>query len=203
MSPKSFRLGNFLLYNLFGVSPKVPQRRYFGRYFFSSSLQSIHSRSTAFWEYLFSGLTEARHYPVANYKRSGISTQNSPTYTASTHMIAGGLRLCIPSLVSFSSCSWRRQSKLHDFVLPGDLVFRNVGESVNEGLYKQAFPFTGFRLLVCFLLSYLWLYLRHMGVPGLGVKLELQLPAYAIATEKPDQSHIFALYHSSQQGQVL
>ena len=43
------------------------------------------------------------------------------------------------------------------------------------------------------------LHLQHMEVPRLGVKLDLQLPAYttATATATQDQSHIFNLHHSS------
>ena len=33
---------------------------------------------------------------------------------------------------------------------------------------------------------FLGLHLQHMEFPGLGVKLELQLPTYAIATAMPD-----------------
>ena len=42
-----------------------------------------------------------------------------------------------------------------------------------------------------------------MEVPRAGVKLELQLPAYAIVTAMPDLSHICDLRHISWQGQVL
>ena len=38
-----------------------------------------------------------------------------------------------------------------------------------------------------------------MEVLRVGVKLELQLPAYAIATATCDLSHIFSLHHSSWQ----
>ena len=38
----------------------------------------------------------------------------------------------------------------------------------------------------------------HMEVPRLGVRSELQLPAYAAATATPDLSRVFNL-HSSQQ----
>ena len=40
----------------------------------------------------------------------------------------------------------------------------------------------------CFILIFLFLglYMRHMEVPRLGVKSELQLPAYAAATAMPD-----------------
>ena len=38
-----------------------------------------------------------------------------------------------------------------------------------------------------------------MEVPRLGVKLELQLPAYTTATAMWDPSHICDLYHSSWQ----
>ena len=41
----------------------------------------------------------------------------------------------------------------------------------------------------------LGLHLQHMEIPRLGVKLELELPAYSTATAMPDPS----LYHSSQQ----
>ena len=37
----------------------------------------------------------------------------------------------------------------------------------------------------------------------LGIKSELQLPAYATATATPDLSHICDLHHSSQQHQIL
>ena len=41
-----------------------------------------------------------------------------------------------------------------------------------------------------------------MVVHRLGVKLELQLPAYATATEMPDPSRICDLHHTSQQPQI-
>ena len=42
---------------------------------------------------------------------------------------------------------------------------------------------------------------QHMQVPSLGVESELQLPAYATATQDP--SHVCDLHHSSQQSQIL
>ena len=42
---------------------------------------------------------------------------------------------------------------------------------------------------------------RHMEVLGLGVELELQLPAYTTAREDP--SRVFDLHHSSWQHQIL
>ena len=42
-----------------------------------------------------------------------------------------------------------------------------------------------------------------MEVLRLGVKLELQLPAYAIAITMPDLSHVWDLHHSYQQRQIL
>ena len=44
---------------------------------------------------------------------------------------------------------------------------------------------------------------RHTKVPRLGVQLELQLPAYAIATATPDPCRVCYLYHSSRQHQIL
>ena len=43
----------------------------------------------------------------------------------------------------------------------------------------------------------------HMEVPRLGVKLELQLPAYTTATATPDPSHVYNLHYSSWQRQIL
>ena len=56
-----------------------------------------------------------------------------------------------------------------------------------------------FIYLFCFLEPYLW----HMEVPRLGVKSELQLPAYTTATTTQDLSCICNLHHSSQQHQIL
>ena len=58
-------------------------------------------------------------------------------------------------------------------------------------------------LFVCFLLFFLGPRPQHMEVPGLGVQLELQLPAYITATGTSDPSRICHLHHSSQQCQIL
>ena len=52
-----------------------------------------------------------------------------------------------------------------------------------------------------FFFNFLGPHLRHMEVPRLGVKLELQLLAYVTAT--PDPSHICDLHQSSWQCQIL
>ena len=54
-----------------------------------------------------------------------------------------------------------------------------------------------------FIFFFLWPHLWHMKVPGPGVKLELQLLAYAIATATRDPSHICDLYRSFRQCQIL
>ena len=43
----------------------------------------------------------------------------------------------------------------------------------------------------------------HVEVPRLGVKSELQLPAYTTARATQDLSHIFELHCSLQQRQIL
>ena len=50
---------------------------------------------------------------------------------------------------------------------------------------------------------FLGLHLGYMEVPKLGVKLELQVPAYATATAMQDQSQVCNLYHSSWQCWIL
>ena len=46
-------------------------------------------------------------------------------------------------------------------------------------------------------------HMGHMEIPKLGVKSELQLPAYTIATAMQDPSRVYSLHHSSWQGQIL
>ena len=58
---------------------------------------------------------------------------------------------------------------------------------------------TLFILFFCFLRPYP----RHMEVPGLGVKSELQLPDYITATATPDPSHVCDLHHSSRQRWII
>ena len=54
-----------------------------------------------------------------------------------------------------------------------------------------------------FFFAFLGPHLRHTEVPGLGVKLELQLPAYTTATAMWDLSRVFDLHHSSWQRWIL
>ena len=54
-------------------------------------------------------------------------------------------------------------------------------------------------LFICFL----GLHPLHIEVPRLGVKLELQQPAYTTATAMLDPCHVCNLHHSSQQRQIL
>ena len=49
----------------------------------------------------------------------------------------------------------------------------------------------------------LGLHLQHVEVPKLGIKLELQLPAYARAIAMQDPSHVCDLHHSQQQCQIF
>ena len=54
-------------------------------------------------------------------------------------------------------------------------------------------------------IDFFWggLHMQHMEVPRLGVELEIQLPAYTIATAMPDLSCICNLHHSSGQRWIL
>ena len=52
-------------------------------------------------------------------------------------------------------------------------------------------------------LSFLGSHLQNMEGPRLGVKLELQLQAYATGTATLELSHIFNLHHSSRQCWIL
>ena len=54
-------------------------------------------------------------------------------------------------------------------------------------------------LFFVFLGPHLW----HMEASRLGVKSELQLPAYTTATATQDPNHVCDLHHSSRQRQIL
>ena len=77
-----------------------------------------------------------------------------------------------------------------------------------SALYLSPDRYTSFKVIVegwfVFLIFvFLWLYLQHMEVPRLGVKSELQLPAYATATAMPDPSCICNPHCSLCQRQIL
>ena len=55
----------------------------------------------------------------------------------------------------------------------------------------------------CFFVFYLGPHLQHMEVPRLGVKSELQLLPYTMATTTWDLSHICSRHHCSWQCQIL
>ena len=57
-----------------------------------------------------------------------------------------------------------------------------------------------FFILFYFIFCFLGPHLRHMEVPRLGVKSDLQLPAYATATATQDWSCVYNLHHRSGQG---
>ena len=60
-----------------------------------------------------------------------------------------------------------------------------------------------FVVVIGFLFVFLGPHPLHTEVPRLGVRLELQLPAYATATAMQDSSCICDLHHSSWPPQIL
>ena len=63
--------------------------------------------------------------------------------------------------------------------------------------------YTLFIFIIIIIICFLWLHLRHMEIPRLGVELELQQPAYTIAIAMWDPSHICDLHQSSWQCERL
>ena len=59
------------------------------------------------------------------------------------------------------------------------------------------------RMVIIYLLIFLGPHPWHIEVPRLGVKLELQLTAYAMATATRDPSRVCDLHHSSWHHQIL
>ena len=64
-------------------------------------------------------------------------------------------------------------------------------------------PTLFYLFIYLFIFCFLGPHKRHMEIPGLGVQLELQLPAYATATATWDPSCGFDLHHSSRQRRIL
>ena len=60
-----------------------------------------------------------------------------------------------------------------------------------------------FKKKIFFFFCFLGPHPQHMEVPRLGVKSDLQLPAYTTATATRDPSCVFDLHHSSQQHRIL
>ena len=75
-----------------------------------------------------------------------------------------------------------------------DLAYRHT--FIQTQYFSLSLSFLNFFL---FLRPHPW----HMEVPRLGVKSELQLPAYTTATATPDPRLICSLHHGSQQCQIL
>ena len=73
----------------------------------------------------------------------------------------------------------------------------HTGGSVSREVRTWLVHFSGFPFVL-----FLGPRLRHMEVPRLGVKQELQLPAYTTATAMQDLSHVCNLYHSSWQRRI-
>ena len=64
------------------------------------------------------------------------------------------------------------------------------------------FLYNDFYLFIFIVIFYfLGLHPQHIEVPRLGIKSELQLPAYATATQEP--RCVYDLHHSSQQHHIL
>ena len=73
------------------------------------------------------------------------------------------------------------------------------GLSLLTYLYKGSSKWGFFYLFGLFLEPHPW----HREVPRLGVKSDLQLPAYATATAMLDPSHVCNLHYSSWQQRIL
>ena len=75
------------------------------------------------------------------------------------------------------------------------------GRYVRDGDYMVT-PYTFYSVFVCLFLAFGG-HLQHMEVSRLGVKSQLCLPAYSIATTSQDLSCVCNLHHSSWQCRIL
>ena len=88
------------------------------------------------------------------------------------------------------------------------LTISSIPLSLNTNvIFSMRLPLTLYFILLFYYYYYIFcflgLYMQHMEVPRPGVKLELQLPAYARAKATWDLSHVCDLHHSSQQHRIL
>lgn len=93
---------------------------------------------------------------------------------------------CVPQKIHPSPNSW----------------YVNVTMFVNR-VFADMIKVWSLSLSLFFFSVFLGLLRRHMEVPRLGVKLDLQLPAYITATAMLDQSLVCDLHHSSRKYQML
>ena len=77
-----------------------------------------------------------------------------------------------------------------------------LGYPVSQGYDSREAPKSSV-IKITFFFFFLGLNLRHMEVPRLGVKLELPLPAYIIATATWDLKHVCDLHYSLWQHWIL
>ena len=96
-----------------------------------------------------------------------------------------------------------------EYVLPiviytlfgGELLYFSVSISYESSGYF--FCWWWLSSYFSFIFSFLGSQQQLMEIPRLGVKSELQLPAYTTATVMPDPSRICDLHHSSRQCRIL
>ena len=88
---------------------------------------------------------------------------------------------------------------MHDFWNIGN---GKINFNLQSLIYHQYFSLQFFTFFII-IFFFVWLYLQHVEVSGLGVKLELQLLAYATASAKQNLCLICDLYYSSQQHWIL
>ena len=87
--------------------------------------------------------------------------------------------------------------------LSKDLYPTEQGQGSNAQQWELHLHFSRNYFFLSFCFLFLGLHPQHMELPGIGVKLELQMPAYTTATARPDPSLICNLHHSSLQCQIL
>ena len=108
--------------------------------------------------------------------------------------------------ISSSSLVSYKRKKITPDLLEGAVTKRTEQLSSKVPYNSEIISFFFLFFFVSFFLFFFHLFLgphwQHMEVPRLEVKLELQLPTYAIATVQ-ELSHIFDLHHRSRQHRIL
>ena len=111
------------------------------------------------------------------------------------------LLICSPRLTSHPARTWRlgenNRSLCYPLFSKNHPKLESPGEIKEAKVKSQSFIYLFYLFIFNGHTCSIWKFL------GLGVKSELQLPAYATAIAMPDWSHICDLYHISLQHEIL
>ena len=141
-------------------------------------------------------------YLSLNHHSSSLSHQKMmfPEKKKKAAHVSHQSKNCLSSF-TFTQLSYMDMQKCYIYINQ-NLSHRKIKRCILKGQDLRKLIFT-VSSGAFFFFFFLWPHPRHMEVPRLGAKSELQLPAQATETAMWDLSHVCNLHHNSQQPQIL